>query len=107
MSNAADMSAKNRRVALVTAGVAVGMLGMAYAAVPLYTLFCQTTGFGGTTQRAEQAPASASDTVISVRFDANTATELGWSFHPAVNTMQGACRRADPRHLRCREQHVF
>lgn len=88
MSAAPNIATKNRRVAMAVAGVAVGMLGMAYAAVPLYTLFCQTTGFGGTTQRAEQAPASASDTVISVRFDANTATELGWSFHPAVNTMQ-------------------
>ena len=88
MSNAADMSAKNRHVALIAAGVAAGMLGMAYAAVPLYTLFCQATGFGGTTQRADQAPATASDKIISVRFDANSATDLGWSFHPSVTAMK-------------------
>lgn len=88
MSSAPDMTAKNRRVAMAAAGIAIGMLGMAYAAVPLYTLFCQATGFGGTTQRAEQAPASASNTMISVRFDANAAAELGWDFHPSANTMQ-------------------
>jgi cytochrome c oxidase assembly protein subunit 11 len=82
-----DISAKNRRVAVMASGVAAVMLGMAFAAVPLYTLFCQTTGFGGTTQRAEQAPATASDTIISVRFDANTATDLGWAFHPSATTM--------------------
>ena len=77
--------AKNLRVAIMAACVAVGMVGMSYAAVPLYRLFCQVTGFGGTTQRAEAAPAQATDKAVSVRFDANTSGNLAWSFH-AVQT---------------------
>ena len=52
---------KDLRIALVAAGVAVGMVGMSYAAVPLYRMFCQATGFGGTTQRADAAPRKATD----------------------------------------------
>jgi cytochrome c oxidase assembly protein subunit 11 len=77
----------NRRVALAAAAVPVLMLGLAYASVPLYALFCQVTGFGGTTQRAAQAPAEASSQSISIRFDGNASSELGWSFAPAQNTM--------------------
>jgi cytochrome c oxidase assembly protein subunit 11 len=77
--------AKNLRVAIIAASVAAGMVGMSYAAVPLYRLFCQVTGFGGTTQRAEAAPERATDTPVSVRFDANTSGNLAWSFH-AVQT---------------------
>lgn len=87
MTSAPDMSRKNKRVAGFAAGVAVAMLGLAYASVPLYTLFCQVTGFGGTTQRAEGTTAPATDKVISVRFDANVAHELGWGFHAAQATM--------------------
>ena len=49
---------KNRRVALLAASGAVAMLGLGYASVPLYRLFCQVTGYGGTTQRADAATAS-------------------------------------------------
>ncbi|MBI3452554.1 MAG: cytochrome c oxidase assembly protein [Rhodospirillales bacterium] len=74
----------NRRLAMIIAGTAVGMLGMAYAAVPLYTLFCQVTGFGGTTQRATEAPARIGERMMTVRFDANVAgSDLPWSFAPA------------------------
>ncbi len=67
--------------------VALGMLGLAYASVPLYTLFCQVTGFGGTPQRAAAAPASpaAAGEMVTVRFDANTSANLNWKFH-AVQT---------------------
>ena len=82
----ADRS-KNIRVAVIAAGVAAGMVGMSYAAVPLYRLFCQVTGFGGTTQRAEAAPASATDHMVSVRFDANTSANLHWSFHAVQTSM--------------------
>ena len=74
---------KNRRTAMIAASVAAGMLGLAYASVPLYALFCQATGFGGTTQRAGAAPATASERSIAIRFDANTAGSLGWTFNPA------------------------
>jgi cytochrome c oxidase assembly protein subunit 11 len=80
---AGPLDNRNRRVACVSASVAVAMVGLAYASVPLYRMFCQVTGFGGTTQRAEQAPVKATDRTIMVRFDANTSGALEWSFHAA------------------------
>lgn len=73
---------RNIRTAAVAASVAAAMLGLAYASVPLYALFCQVTGFGGTTQRADAAPAITSDRAITIRFDANTASSLRWTFNP-------------------------
>jgi cytochrome c oxidase assembly protein subunit 11 len=59
------------------------MVGMAYAAVPLYQLFCQATGYGGTPRRvAAAAPATVLDRQVTVRFDANTASGLPWDFAP-------------------------
>ena len=78
-------NAKNLRVAGIAVGVSFAMLGLAYASVPLYRLFCQVTGFGGTTQRADAAPAQASAQSIVVRFDANTSGKLAWGFHPVEN----------------------
>lgn len=79
--------AKNQRVAFMAAGLVVAMVGLAYASVPLYRLFCQVTGFGGTTQIATASQAQATSTDISVRFDANVSSDLGWTFHPKQNTM--------------------
>jgi cytochrome c oxidase assembly protein subunit 11 len=79
---------KNRRVALVTLLAAAAMLGLGFAAVPLYRLFCQVTGFAGTTQvataaeAAEAAALSAGAPTISIRFDANTAPDVPWLFRP-------------------------
>jgi cytochrome c oxidase assembly protein subunit 11 len=71
------------RTALLSLGVAVGMTGVGYASVPLYRMFCQVTGFDGTTQRADDAPgAVASGKIISVRFDANRSNALPWDFKP-------------------------
>jgi cytochrome c oxidase assembly protein subunit 11 len=78
---------KNRRVAFMAASVGVAMLGLAYASVPLYRLFCQATGFGGTTQVADVAPANVSSKTISVRFDANVSPNMGWNFRPVQNTL--------------------
>jgi cytochrome c oxidase assembly protein subunit 11 len=73
----------NRRVALVMVGVTIAMAGMAYAAVPLYRLFCQVTGYGGTTQRAEAAPPQVGERVITVRFNAEIGSaDLPWKFEP-------------------------
>jgi len=77
----------NRRIALAAAVVPALMLGLAYASVPLYTLFCQVTGFGGTPQRAAAAPAQAANQTISIRFDGNASSDMGWTFAPAHNTM--------------------
>lgn len=79
---------KNKRVAALVLSVFVGMVGLAYASVPLYRAFCQKTGFGGTTQRADAAPAIATDKFITVRFDANTAGSLGWDFHAEQTVMK-------------------
>jgi len=83
----------NRRTALALGGVAAGMVGASFAAVPLYRLFCQLTGYGGTTQRAERAPAAvpgeAGARIITVRFDANVSGNgLPWDFVPAERAMQ-------------------
>ncbi len=85
MSAAPD---KNQRVALIAASVFFGMIGLSYAAVPLYKAFCQSTGFGGTTQRAEKAPDKITDQFIMVRFDANTSSALPWEFHPRQTAMK-------------------
>jgi cytochrome c oxidase assembly protein subunit 11 len=58
------------------------MAGMSFAAVPLYRMFCEATGFGGTTQRATAAPAETTDRFVTVRLDSNVAAGLGWSFQP-------------------------
>lgn len=73
----------NRVVAAACGAFFVGMIGMSYAAVPLYQLFCQVTGYGGTTQRVEQFSDVILDREIRVRFDANTASSLPWDFKPA------------------------
>jgi cytochrome c oxidase assembly protein subunit 11 len=71
---------KNRRVAFMAASLFCAMVGLAYASVPLYRIFCQTTGFGGTTQIAAVQ-------TISVRFDANASTDMGWNFRAVQSTM--------------------
>ena len=76
---------RNRRVGLMALAGALAMLGLGYASVPLYQLFCQVTGFGGTTQRASEAQASTvavSAKTISVRFDGNVESGMPWEFGP-------------------------
>jgi len=80
MSQAAK---RNNRTAAIMAVVGLAMLGLAFASVPLYRVFCQVTGYGGTTQRAEAAPgADLAAGWIGVRFDANTSENLPWKFEP-------------------------
>lgn len=74
-------------VALSLAGLVAMMVGLSFAAVPLYRMFCQVTGYGGTTQVAEAAPAEALDRTITIRFDANVDKALPWNFAPDVRTM--------------------
>jgi cytochrome c oxidase assembly protein subunit 11 len=74
-----------RRDLLVAAACgmfAAGMVGMAYAAVPLYDWFCRTTGFAGTPMVATAAPDHVLDRRIIVRLDANVAGGLPWRFTP-------------------------
>ncbi|MBU1306388.1 MAG: cytochrome c oxidase assembly protein [Alphaproteobacteria bacterium] len=74
----------NRRVAFLGLGIAMGMVGLAYASVPLYQMFCQATGFGGTTQRASDNPKGLIARQMKVRFDSNVANELPWTVQPAA-----------------------
>lgn len=73
---------RNRTVGFIVACVAIGMVGMAYAAVPLYQLFCQVTGFGGTTQVAAAPSGKVLERTIRVRFDANVDPGFPWGFAP-------------------------
>jgi cytochrome c oxidase assembly protein subunit 11 len=82
------MTRGNRRTLVSLVMIVVGMGCMAYASVPLYRLFCQATGFGGATQRASAAPAEIADAVVTVRFDAETASDLGLEFRPLQNEVR-------------------
>lgn len=82
---AATLDDRNRKVGLYALTGALAMLGLGFASVPLYRLFCQVTGFNGTTMRASEAQAAtvaASGKTISIRFDANVERGMPWAFHP-------------------------
>ena len=74
---------RNRRLALISFTVAVGMVGASFASIPLYEVFCQVTGYGGTTQVAEAAPGEILDRKMTVRFNADVGREMPWRFAPA------------------------
>jgi cytochrome c oxidase assembly protein subunit 11 len=74
-------------LALALAGLVAGMVGLSFAAVPLYRIFCQVTGFAGTTQRAVKAPEKVLARKIKVRFDGNVAKGMPWRFHPVQNSV--------------------
>lgn len=79
-----DLALRNRRAATFAAAIALFMVGLGFAAVPLYRLFCQVTGFAGTTGRADAAdvPWKPAAGTVLVRFDANTHSGLPWRFRP-------------------------
>ena len=90
MAAAAHLDRRNAKTALYAAVFALAMLGLGFAAVPLYRIFCQVTGFAGTTQRATEDQASLAAAAaqqmaaatVSVRFDANIDADLPWTFRP-------------------------
>ena len=90
VTTAPSLESRNLRTGLIAFAGALAMLGLGYAAVPLYELFCQVTGFGGTTQRASEDEAqlaarmgaAAGGQQMSVRFDGTVAPGLGWTFKP-------------------------
>lgn len=86
------MTTANRDAAIrsttIKAVLFVTFMGaMSFAAVPLYDIFCRVTGFGGTPQTADAAPAEVSDQTITVRFDANTNRDLPWTFEAVQKKM--------------------
>ncbi|SHO60008.1 cytochrome c oxidase assembly protein subunit 11 [Pseudoxanthobacter soli DSM 19599] len=78
----------NGFVALLCVVFVAAMVGAAFAAVPFYRWFCQTTGFGGTPVRAESAAAiQPIGRSVTVRFDANVSGNLAWQFRPTVESV--------------------
>src|SRR3974377_836648 len=73
---------RNGATVLLLVSVVAGMIGLSFASVPLYRLFCSVTGFAGTTQRAERAPTRVAAGLITVRFEAQIAPGLDWEFRP-------------------------
>ena len=76
-------SRTNKALAVGLLLVSIGMVGVSFAAVPLYRIFCQVTGYGGTTSRADTAPDRTLDRTVVVRFDGNVSG-LPWKFRPEV-----------------------
>jgi cytochrome c oxidase assembly protein subunit 11 len=88
---APETAQRNARVGLMAFAFALAMLGLGYASVPLYRLFCQVTGFGGTTMTATESDAAraaslATGETISIRFDASAAMGMPWTFRPSQAT---------------------
>jgi len=84
----AQLARRNRRTGLAAAGVVAGMVGLSFAAVPLYSLFCAVTGFNGTPMLGQAAPGGAEGAGhITVRFSANTQPDLPWRFLPEQNAV--------------------
>jgi cytochrome c oxidase assembly protein subunit 11 len=80
---------RNRRLGLGVAGFVAGMVGLAFASVPLYQLFCRVTGYNGTVQTAGlAAPGAAGEQALNIRFNATTHPALPWRFAPAQGTMR-------------------
>ncbi|HYD30125.1 MAG TPA: cytochrome c oxidase assembly protein [Azospirillaceae bacterium] len=77
-----DLRRRNAVVLLSLVAVVAGMVGLSFAAVPLYSLFCRVTGYGGTTQRAEAAASRVLDRTVTVRFNADVNGDLPWGFQP-------------------------
>jgi cytochrome c oxidase assembly protein subunit 11 len=85
---------KNLRLAMMAFGIALAMVALGFASVPLYRMFCQVTGFAGTTQVGTESDAaiaanlakSAGTPPISIRFDGNTDPGLPWDFAPERTT---------------------
>jgi len=87
----AHIQRANLRTGLMALAFAAAMVGLGFASAPLYRLFCQVTGFGGTTQVASEADASsaaaaATGQTISIRFDGSTAVDVPWTFKPVQST---------------------
>lgn len=78
----------NMRVVVACVGFVGAMVGMSYAAVPLYKIFCQVTGYGGTTQRVTQVSDKILDRNIRIHFDANTGGGLDWKFAPEKRNIE-------------------
>lgn len=87
MSKDTEPKRRHSILALSLVGLVAGMVGLSFASVPLYRVFCQVTGYGGVPQRAEKAPGEVLDRTVTIRFDGNVDRSLPWTFAPAQQTM--------------------
>ncbi|MEP3116490.1 cytochrome c oxidase assembly protein [Nisaea sp.] len=97
MRKSSQQQRSNARTGLLLAGVVVCMVGVSFASVPLYDLFCRVTGFGGTTQVADQDAAEILERTVTVRFNASVQPDLKWRFKPeqrAIETRVGETQLA-------------
>jgi len=74
---------RNQRVGFICLAVVASMVGVAYAAVPLYQIFCEATGYGGTTQKSSGNPKGVIARPMTVRFDSNVDSGLNWTIVPS------------------------
>jgi len=77
-----ELARKNARTGLAVLAFVIFMVGVSFAAVPLYDLFCRVTGFGGTPQVSEALPDQVLDRTVSVKFNADTSRDMPWRFRP-------------------------
>jgi cytochrome c oxidase assembly protein subunit 11 len=84
MPESPELQRKMKQTVFACVGVVAGMIGLAYASVPLYDLFCQVTGFGGTPIVRDSNTTDVMARTIAVRFDANVSPGLKWTFSPEV-----------------------
>ncbi len=78
----AQMARKNARLGLTILAVVIGMGILAYASVPLYSVFCRVTGFGGTTQESSTFPTTVLDRTVTIQFNADIGNNFAWEFTP-------------------------
>jgi cytochrome c oxidase assembly protein subunit 11 len=85
------MAGQRRRhgtTAVLLGSVVAGMVGLSFASVPLYRIFCAATGYGGTTERATAAPADVAKGLVTVRFNTEIDAGLDWEFRPLVDEVR-------------------
>jgi cytochrome c oxidase assembly protein subunit 11 len=87
VAHSSALHRRHRAIALWCAVLVAAMVGAAYAAVPLYRLFCEATGFDGTPRVASKPSQMMLDRTVTVRFDANVGPGLAWRFEPVEKTM--------------------
>ena len=85
--NSTDLTSGNRKIVVILVAIVFSMLGLSYASVPLYDLFCRVTGFGGTPAVSLEKSEYSINQDINIRLDANV-TNLDWSFSPEKNVYQ-------------------
>ncbi|HEY1723626.1 MAG TPA: cytochrome c oxidase assembly protein [Magnetospirillaceae bacterium] len=76
-----------RRTLVLSVGLVAGMLGVVAASVPLYRLFCQVTGYGGTPRIVSSDTAQTTSQTVTIRFDSNVMADVPWRFAPEQTAM--------------------